>query len=107
MQRRVAWVYAALLACGLSAPVASAPAFSQARALLRAEARPTRRAGRAETVPGAGRHPRGWIRPEPVTPGTDDPVTSPRTRWWRDARFGMFIHWGIYTVAAGFYQGKP
>ena len=23
-----------------------------------------------------------------------------RTRWWRDAKFGMFIHWGIYSVPA-------
>ncbi|MEI7677052.1 MAG: alpha-L-fucosidase, partial [Bacteroidales bacterium] len=21
--------------------------------------------------------------------------------WWRDARFGMFIHWGLYAVPAG------
>ncbi|MFZ1080963.1 MAG: alpha-L-fucosidase, partial [Candidatus Kryptoniota bacterium] len=23
-----------------------------------------------------------------------------RMQWWRDARFGMFIHWGIYAVPA-------
>ncbi|MCL5098769.1 MAG: alpha-L-fucosidase [Candidatus Omnitrophica bacterium] len=23
-----------------------------------------------------------------------------RTQWWRDAKFGMFIHWGIYSVPA-------
>ncbi len=23
-----------------------------------------------------------------------------RTQWWRDARFGMFIHWGVYAVPA-------
>jgi alpha-L-fucosidase len=23
-----------------------------------------------------------------------------RTKWWREARFGMFIHWGIYSVPA-------
>jgi len=23
-----------------------------------------------------------------------------RTEWWRDAKFGMFIHWGIYSVPA-------
>ncbi|HUU44084.1 MAG TPA: alpha-L-fucosidase, partial [Planctomycetota bacterium] len=22
------------------------------------------------------------------------------TRWWQDARFGMFIHWGIYAIPA-------
>ena len=26
-------------------------------------------------------------------------------RWWRDARFGMFIHWGDYAVLAGNYKG--
>jgi alpha-L-fucosidase len=30
-----------------------------------------------------------------------------RMAWWRDAKFGMFIHWGVYSVPAGFYQGKP
>ena len=29
-----------------------------------------------------------------------------RMRWWRDARFGMFIHWGPYSVPAGIYNGK-
>jgi len=29
-----------------------------------------------------------------------------RMKWWREARFGMFIHWGIYSVPAGTYQGK-
>lgn len=28
-----------------------------------------------------------------------------RTRWWRDAKFGMFIHWGIYAVPADSTQG--
>ncbi len=29
-----------------------------------------------------------------------------RMKWWREARFGMFIHWGIYSVPAGTYKGK-
>ncbi|GJM32289.1 MAG: hypothetical protein DHS20C18_12900 [Saprospiraceae bacterium] len=29
-----------------------------------------------------------------------------RMQWWRDAAFGMFIHWGAYAVPAGIYQGK-
>jgi alpha-L-fucosidase len=28
-----------------------------------------------------------------------------RMEWWRDARFGMFIHWGLYAVPAGEYKG--
>ena len=30
-----------------------------------------------------------------------------RMHWWREARFGMFIHWGLYSVPAGVYDGKP
>jgi alpha-L-fucosidase len=29
-----------------------------------------------------------------------------RMQWWREARFGMFIHWGVYSVPAGTYNGK-
>jgi alpha-L-fucosidase len=29
-----------------------------------------------------------------------------RMQWWRDARFGMFIHWGLYAVPAGEWEGK-
>ncbi len=29
-----------------------------------------------------------------------------RMQWWRDARFGMFIHWGVYAVPAGIYQDR-
>jgi len=30
-----------------------------------------------------------------------------RMRWWRDARFGMFVHWGLYSGLAGTWKGKP
>ena len=26
--------------------------------------------------------------------------------WWREARFGMFIHWGLYAVPSGTWKGK-
>ena len=29
-----------------------------------------------------------------------------RMQWWRDARFGMFIHFGLYAVPAGEWNGK-
>jgi alpha-L-fucosidase len=29
-----------------------------------------------------------------------------RMKWWREARFGMFIHWGVYSVPAGTYDGS-
>ena len=29
-----------------------------------------------------------------------------RMAWWREARFGMFIHWGLYAVPAGVWNGE-
>ena len=30
-----------------------------------------------------------------------------RMQWWREARFGMFVHWGLYSGLAGTWEGKP
>ncbi|RYE36411.1 MAG: alpha-L-fucosidase, partial [Hyphomicrobiales bacterium] len=29
-----------------------------------------------------------------------------RMKWWREARFGMFIHWGLYAEPAGVWNGR-
>jgi len=39
----------------------------------------------------------GWAE----TPAEKDQ----RMAWFREARFGMFIHWGIYAVPAGEWKG--
>ena len=31
---------------------------------------------------------------------------DPKIQWWKDAKFGMFIHWGIYSVPAGKWNDK-
>ena len=31
---------------------------------------------------------------------------DPKMKWWKDAKFGMFIHWGIYSVPAGKWGDK-
>ncbi len=36
---------------------------------------------------------------EVETPSSDDE----RMAWWREAKFGLFIHWGVYAVPAGKY----
>jgi alpha-L-fucosidase len=47
-----------------------------------------------------------------ATPAPDDlpreteEQRDARMAWWRDARFGMFIHWGVYARLAGTYDGK-
>ena len=30
-----------------------------------------------------------------------------RLKWFREARFGMFIHWGVYSSLGGSWQGRP
>ncbi|HOW74039.1 MAG TPA: alpha-L-fucosidase [Phycisphaerae bacterium] len=29
-----------------------------------------------------------------------------RMAWWREARFGLFVHWGLYAIPAGEWKGK-
>lgn len=29
-----------------------------------------------------------------------------RMTWWREARFGMFVHWGLYAIPAGVWRGQ-
>ena len=29
-----------------------------------------------------------------------------RMEWWREARFGMFVHWGLYSIPAGEWDGR-
>jgi alpha-L-fucosidase len=40
----------------------------------------------------------------PTTVPTETPAQrDARMAWWRDAKFGLFIHWGVYAVPAGKY----
>ncbi len=47
-----------------------------------------------------------------VAPETQDYLNetpeafAARMAWWREARFGMFIHWGPYALPAGEYHGE-
>jgi len=34
-------------------------------------------------------------------------VNPDKMEWWREARFGMFIHWGLYSQCEGYWQGEP
>lgn len=40
--------------------------------------------------------------------GRDQGAHAPEAdlTWWRDARLGMFIHWGLYSEAAGRWNGS-
>ena len=47
------------------------------------------------TLMGAATALSGAPAPQPG-PGAED--RERRMKWWHDARFGMFIHWGLYSV---------
>jgi alpha-L-fucosidase len=47
----------------------------------------------------------GWPpigQPRPLGLAPDDE----RLAWWREARFGMFLHWGLYSILAGEWGGR-
>ena len=33
-------------------------------------------------------------------------LTNERAKWFTDARYGMFIHWGVYSGAEGVWKGE-
>ncbi len=38
---------------------------------------------------------------------TESPeAVAKRLAWWADARFGMFIHWGLYSQTGCRWQGQ-
>lgn len=37
---------------------------------------------------------------------TESQEHTKKMEWWRDAKFGMFIHWGIYSVTAGIWTDR-
>ncbi len=42
----------------------------------------------------------------PPLSGEDQKAHDERMAWWREARFGLFIHWGLYAVPAGEWGGE-
>ncbi len=59
----------------------------------RDRARPNRRRGRAETA-------RGGDRRRALQDNWDSLPAYKPPHWYHDAKFGIFIHWGVYSVPA-------
>ena len=34
-------------------------------------------------------------------------TTEDNLHWFKDAKFGLFIHWGLYSQTAGEWKGHP
>ena len=51
------------------------------------------------------------VRAAVAQPGTK-PLPAPKSQdekmqWFRQAKFGLFIHWGLYAIPAGEWKGQP
>lgn len=44
---------------------------------------------------------------EPIKDTMTQAQRDARMAWWRAARFGLFIHWGLYAELAGYWHGQP
>jgi alpha-L-fucosidase len=66
----------------------------------------------AGALPGLGqvqgeRYNITGAHPVPAIQDTETPEQkNARMQWFREARFGMFIHWGLYSILAGRWDGK-
>ena len=49
------------------------------------------------------RHDRNMETEQAIADQAQEPIVAEANRldWWREARFGMFLHWGLYSVPAG------
>ncbi len=46
--------------------------------------------------------------PQTLPPPLPQPESrDAKMKWFREAKFGLFIHWGLYAIPAGEWNGKP
>ena len=46
------------------------------------------------------------VTPPIQAPRPPDPAREKRLEWFREAKYGLFIHWGLYAIPAGEWKGK-
>ena len=59
----------------------------------------------AATTADTAAHPADTVHVGPYATETEH-QRNDRMAWWREARFGLFIHWGVYAVPAGIHEGE-
>jgi alpha-L-fucosidase len=91
----------ALVVAGLLVPLfATTPAAAQAQTSGPTDSRPARRLA-AQLVDTGDAHDGQGLR------NLESPAAAERRlSWWRAARFGMFIHWGLYAQDGCFWKGQ-
>ncbi len=53
-------------------------------------------------LPGSGRAAAATN----AAPAVDQLLQDARMKWFREAKFGLFIHWGLYSLPAGEWKGE-
>jgi alpha-L-fucosidase len=48
----------------------------------------------------------GAAQSPPPAAAPRDAAKEKRLEWFRDAKYGLFIHWGLYAIPAGEWKGK-
>ena len=51
----------------------------------------------------------GTFQPPPAVRAqapAPDAAKEARLRWFREAKYGLFIHWGLYAIPAGEWKGR-
>jgi alpha-L-fucosidase len=46
------------------------------------------------------------LRTQGRAPEPQDPAQQKRLEWFHQAKYGLFIHWGLYAIPAGEWQGR-
>ena len=60
----------------------------------------------AALAPLPAQNPSPAAAPAAVPP-PETPERAARMAWFREAKFGLFIHWGLYAIPAGEWKGQP
>ena len=90
------------LAFAIAVPLSWSQSAAQTAAAPAAAA-----AAQSAATAAAARPAATAAHPIPSIQDTETPAQKDaRMAWWRAARFGMFIHWGLYSVPAGTWDGK-
>src|SRR5262245_62934691 len=50
--------------------------------------------------------PPPFARAASVQARAPDPAREKRLEWFREPKYGLFIHWGLYAIPAGEWQGE-
>lgn len=88
------------LAASASAPAQTAPATSALK--------PPPPGVFSNSSPILFREGGAGLPPYPVMVREETPSAhAARMKWFHDARFGLFIHWGVYAVPGGIWKGQP